>query len=303
MGWIDAINEFGESNAGAFNILSGAGGAASVIGFFAELEFRKNIENSLQEIKSYLGRVEKNTVKIIQQNEEILSELDQLPTRLEVRIMLRHAVNEGFIKNAYAELHAAENDIQGYWTSSSPNWISFRNSLQFAFDHDNQVSSTAELLAHCSFAVLITKGHARQFVFNVVTDRQNRLRTLHQALKLVISEKLILLRNDYLSNSVYISNHNFDDSLTDLSSLDFTIKPDRYDWIDGPCLVRVREDGFCAEPGEPRRILDLQFSRNRQNHKTAVEKLAVEIIDLNNHLGEIKELIERVERVLTTLSS
>lgn len=301
MSWIESINRFGEANAGAFNILSGVGDAASVVGFFMDLEFRENVQNSLDDIKFYLGRVEQNTIKIIAQNEEILRKLDQLPTRLEVKIMLRQAVTEGFLRRAYASLHAAENDVQEYWSATSPNWINFRDSLQFAFDHDNQVSSTAELLAHCSFAFLITRGAAKSFVLNIVTARRDRLKELQLKAKQITTDMLHELKDQYLGNGDYIDSHNLGGNLDDLSAVVFTMKPNRYDWIDGPCLVPVDRGGNCLEPGGPVRILDHDFSRKRDSHKAATQNFLEATDAQNNELGELTELITRLDRIIALL--
>ena len=301
MSWIDAINAFGEENAGAFTAMSGVGGAASVVSFFKTLNFQKDVMEDLAEIKQSLNRIERNTEFIIDQNKQILSKLDQLPTRFEVNIMLRHAVQEGFLKRAYSDLNAAMNDVQEHWTSNSPNWISYRDSLQFCFDHDNAISSTAELLTHCNFSYLITKTRAKQFLSTVLNKRREKLVMLAREIKGETTATLKNLRLDLLGDSTYVAKHNFTDSLVDLSTIDYTIKGDQYYWVDGPCLVEDRQTGFCWEPGAPIRRIDRQFRLLREKHKAAIESQISASKKLNEELGEITVLIKEVSFILQQL--
>lgn len=302
MSWIQAINNYGVVNAGAFNIVSGLGGAASVVGFFTTLNFQKDTERTLAEIKAQLTTIERNTETIIQQNREILGRINELPTRHEVRLMLREEVAQGLIDQAYSNLRAAENDALEFWDSGSANWVSFRNSLQYLFDHDNRVSTTAEMLGHCSFAVQVSRGLAVPFVRKVVTSRKNRLRVLREILKEKTRDMLLHLRHDLLDDREYVTSHSLTDASTDLAIV-YTMQSDKRIAVPGHCLVPHHSGSWCAEPGEPRYVIDSAYKRARDSHRREIEKHLEMTSRMNEDYGEIAHLVEVVEALLDILDS
>lgn len=303
MSWIDSINQFGVENAGAFNILSGVGGAASVVSFFKTLDFQDEVLRSLQEIKQNVREIKRNTEIIIQQNKRILEAIDQLPTRYEQRIMFQEEINEGFLKQAYSNLEGTENDEIEFWDINSANWVQYRNSLQFIFNHDNKISNTAKILAHCSFAVQISKGQANGFVKNVIRQRKDNLVILRDKLAQQVKGKLIHLRETLLADTTYVASHNFDDNLKDLTGINYELQPNKYNWVEGPCLVPYTGGRIgCAEPGPPKRVLDYDFKNNRDAHKNTIDTEITNTDNLNNEFGEIASLVLVLEEILNELN-
>ena len=86
-----------------------------------------------------------------------------------------------------------------------------------------------------------------------------------------------------------------------LTSITFAMQPTKYDWIDGPCLVPLRRDGFCAEPGAPIRRVDHGFLRKRDDHKAATEEHIRITNELNGEYGEVAELTNRLAPIFNVL--
>lgn len=300
MSWIDAINEIGERNAGAFEFVSGVGAGGAIVSFFTTLDFQRDVERSLDEIKNQLEDIRANTELIIAQNKQILDKIDQLPTRWEVQIMIQQAVLDDSLNNAYSSLRSAENDELSYWDIDSPAWVAYRQSLQFAFDHDNRISQTAQLLAHCSFAFVITKGRAITFIIHVIEQRLARVKLLAAKLKAETKTVLLKLREDLLANTEYVASHNMDDDLTDIGNIKYEMEPNRILTRPGRCL-QWGPNGRCMEPGAPRFVLDHSYKISKARHQAAIEQTLDLADSLNSEYGEVADVITQLTLILTIL--
>lgn len=268
----------------AANAASVIGGIASVAGFFMQRSENRKIIGKLDEIQSYLREIDGKIDTIIQQNEEILFRLDQLPEKIRTivdEVVANHLLEERYstlnsIRLNYFNLNAAE---RRRYRINTTGWDRFSEALTYMVTRENRLSKLIELLFWCEFALIVTEGRAVKVIRSLVLDKGSMIVPLFQQVR----DELRASHNALLTtlSSQYVALHNFSDSLDDLDNLTFELVQDKAEGRDVfvmDCPRGQVPNGGCVERWGWRRYPEnIEFNREKAKIPTRVNEQTAEL--------------------------
>ena len=202
---------------------------ASVAGFFAERAENRKIIGKLGEIQDYMKDLDQKTDKIIKQNQNILTKLNDILTKIRenaqknfLSSLQKHYLVLDIIKKNYFLLNPEE---KKRYRINTFGWDRISEALNYLVFNEFRLRKIIELIRWFEFSLIVTEGKAIQVIRSMTFDKVSKIVPLFSELR----DKLRSSHNALLTllTSQYVASHNLSENLQNLDDLQYQLSEDK----------------------------------------------------------------------------
>lgn len=288
-------------------ILAGVSAVAGAFNAVDEYNANRQIRGDLDKIKNYLKGLDGKLNEVKAQNENILQKLDKLPEQI------RQIVDEIVDSALLAERYSVVEDIRDSflilrrrrrYSIRSREWQRFSEAMAYLFRHENRISFLFDLVKVSEVALIISKGRTKSIIVQRIEQKIKDVNFLKSDVVNNIDSNLVVL-NQKLNNTTYISSHNLSESLNDINELSFRKQPDKTRTI-YETRRHCSSGGnitWCRDREFPVQVADDAFHNARDKSVREINSLKDIISNDIIELAHLMEVISILEKYRTRLSS
>ena len=286
-------------------VFAGVSAAAGAFNALDEQQANRQIRSDLKKIKRYLVDLRATTNKIVQQNNKILIELDELPSKIQ------EIVDISQLREKYSVVDDVRDNFLLLRSSRrtgvrQSEWIRLSEAMGYLFEHEYRISKTFRLIGICEIALVVTKERSLPIVRDRVESKIAENKDIHSHFSKLLEASLAKLKAG-LDNSVYVKSHNLSEELPDLDQLEYKMMPNRMKQERYNERVCRRVEGRyaprteCKEERRTRTVVDRAYVNRRNRHKSTLEKEIAEIQSEVIKLGYLEAAISSLQKYLQSI--
>ncbi len=278
------------------DVTTGISVAAAIAGYFAQRDENRKIIGLLKDIKNHLNIIDRKIDFITEQNRQIITMLDELPSKIRAIVAeeVRNELNISTLDERYSSIISIQNNYFNLpeeerlrYRIHTQGWDRLTENLTYIFKFENRVSHIPRLIQICEFAQVVSERKGAAVVKQIIEEKKERLVKLFNEYEKQYNKYLTNFENILMTK--YVKEYSIKATL---NSFDFSYslaskKPETETFLHyGPARPGGHWNG---EPIEVTRRLpeNIKFNEEMMKHQNKISSTHNEFTIMHRNMIEL----------------